>query len=366
MRIALLGPADWPEVRRGGERYARELGVGLLRRGHEPRLITAHPGRPQRLVEDGLPIVRHWRPPDGRLRRRKYEDYLTHVPFSYWSLRRGDDDVAVAFYGTDALAAVRWSEHTGRPAVYCYLGIPHRAWLAKRRARLAIVQRAIEGSAAVVALSETARAGFQRWLGVDAHVIHPPVDVERFRPGERAPEPTIVCSADARQPRKRVGLLVEAFRLVRRRLPGARLVLSAPVDVPTGEGIEVRELDDSDALAAAYAEAWVCVLPSLGEAFGLVLVEALACGTPVVGSDDGALPEVIDSAEIGRIFTGDEPELLADTLLDALELVSDPGTAAACRRRAETFSLERCVDAHLALYEELRARGAEPARRIRS
>lgn len=356
MRIALLGPADWPEVRRGGERYARELGAGLLRRGHEPRLITAHHGLPQRLVEEGLPIMRHWRPPDGRLRRRRFEDYLTHVPFSYWSLRRGDDDVAVAFYGTDALAAVRWSEHTGCPAVYCYLGIPHRAWLAKRRGRLAIVQRAIEGSAAVVALSETARAGFQRWLGVDARVIYPPVDVDRFRPGERAADPTIVCPADARQPRKRVGLLVEAFRIVRRRLPRARLVLSAPAGVPAGDGIEVRDLDHSAALAAAYAEAWVCALPSLGEAFGLVLVEALASGTPVVGSNHGALPEVIDRPEIGRVFEGDEPDGLAAGLLESLELARDPSTAAVCRARAESFSLERCIDAHVALYEELGAR----------
>ena len=354
MRVALLAPADWPEVRRGGERYARELGAGLVARGHEPRLITARPGRPQSVVEDGLPIVRHWRPPDGRLRRRRYEDYLTHVPFSYWSLRRGSDDVAVAFYGTDALAAVRWSERTGRPAVYCFLGIPHRTWLAKRRGRLAIVQRALEGSTAV-ALSETAREGFQRWLGVDARVIYPPVDVTRFQPGERANVPTIVCSADAREPRKRVGLLIEAFRIVRRRLPQARLVLSAPAEAPTGEGIEVRNLDDSAALASAYAEAWVCALPSLGEAFGLVLVEALACGTPVVGSDHGALPEVIDRPEIGRTFSGDEPDALADALLAAIELAGDEATAAACRARAEDFSVERCVDAHLALYEELQS-----------
>jgi phosphatidylinositol alpha-mannosyltransferase len=353
VKVALLGPADWPEVRRGGERYARELGWGLLAAGHQPRLITAHPGPPQRLVEDGLPIVRHWRPPDGRLRRRAYEDYLTHVPFSYLSLRLGDDDVAVAFYNTDALAAVRWSERTGKPAVYCNLGIPHRAWLAKRRLRLKTVLRAVEGSAAVVALSRTAQEGFRRWLGVDARVIYPPVDVRRFRPGERAPEPTIVCPADARQPRKRVGLLVEAFRLVRRERPGARLVLSAPADVPEGDGVEVRDLDDAAALAAAYASAWVCALPSIGEAFGLVLVEALACGTPVVGSDHGALPEVIDRPEIGRTFSGDEPEALARALLEALELAGDPSAKAACRARAEEFSVERCVAAHLALYEEL-------------
>jgi glycosyltransferase involved in cell wall biosynthesis len=355
VNVAILGPVDWPEMRRGGERYARELGAGLLGRGHAPRLITAHAGRPVRLVEDGLPIVRHWRPPEGRLRRRQFEDYLTHVPFSYVSLRRGDDDVAVALYPTDALAAVRWSERTGRPAVFCYLGIPHPDGLANRRGRLAIMQRVVRESGAVVALSDLARRGFERWLDVEARVIHPPVDVERFVPGARSSRPTIICPADATQPRKRVPLLLEAFRIVRRERPDARLVLSAPVHGRVGEGVELRDLDDSAALARAYAEAWVCALPSWGEAFGLVLAEALACGTPVVASDRGAAPEIIDRPEIGRVFTGDEPRTLALVLVEALELAEDESTAAACRARGCDFSRDRCVAAHLALYAELGA-----------
>ena len=43
-RIALLSPCFWPEVRRGGERFTRELADGLLARGHHPELITSHPG----------------------------------------------------------------------------------------------------------------------------------------------------------------------------------------------------------------------------------------------------------------------------------------------------------------------------------
>lgn len=355
MNVAILGPADWPEMRRGGERYARELGAGLLARGHAPRLITAHAGRPTTRLEDGLPVVRNWRPPDGRLRRRLFEEYLTHVPFSYLSLRRGDDDVAVALYPTDALAAVRWGERTGRPVVFCYLGIPHRQGLANRRGRLEIMQRAVGGSAAVVALSEVARRGFERWLGVEARVIHPPVDVDRFVPGQRSGRPTIVCPVDATQARKRVPLLLEAFRLVRRERPDARVVLSAPVPGPLGDGVEVRDLDDTDALARAYAEAWVCALPSWGEAFGLVLAEALACGTPVVGSERGAAPEIIDRREIGRVFAGDEPRALSVALLDSLELAELPGTAAACRARGQDFSRDRCIDAHLALYAEIGA-----------
>lgn len=356
LRVALLNPCYWPEVRRGSERFARELATGLLAEGHHPRLVTSHPGATTHAVEDGLPITRHRRPPQGRLRRRLYEPWLTHAPLSYLDLVRGDDDLAHALYPTDGAVAARWSRRTGRPAVLSYMGIPHRASLANRRLRVRLTLEAVEGAAAVVALSDFARDAFARWLGVEARVIAPGVDLEAFAPDREAwaDHPTIVCAADAGEPRKRVELLVEAFALVRREHPRARLILSAPAPF-TGEGIEVRDLDDPTALAAAYQEAWVAALPSWGEAFGLVLIEALACGTPVVGADREAIPEVVDRPEIGRLFAGDEPRPLAHALLDAIELAQVPSTAAACRARAQEFSWERTTRRYVELYREVLA-----------
>jgi glycosyltransferase involved in cell wall biosynthesis len=361
LRIALLSPCYWPEVRRGSERFINELAGGLITRGHRPRLITSHRGRPSTTVKDGLPIVRNWRPPQGRLQRRNFEDYLTHMPFSYLSLARGDDQLAHAVYPTDALAAVRWAERTGRPAILSYMGIPDRRGLAYRRLRIETTLRAVDGCDAVVALSRTAAESFRRWLGVDALVIHPGVDLEAFQPGPgRAEEPTIFCGAALEEERKRVGLLIEAFRIVRRRRPGARLLLSRPRDPVVAErfgaresGIELIDVDERPALAEAYRRTWVSALPSFGEAFGLVLVEALACGTPVVGSNLDGIPEVIDGPAIGRLFDGADPETLAGALLETLELARDPATPGACRARAEEFSVDRCVESYEALYRRL-------------
>src|SRR5262249_31195740 len=94
VKVAFLSPVYWPEVRRGTERGVHELTTELLRRGHEPRLITSTKGRPRATTEDGLPITRVPRLPAGRLTRRRFEDHLTHVPFAYSALNRGDDDVA--------------------------------------------------------------------------------------------------------------------------------------------------------------------------------------------------------------------------------------------------------------------------------
>lgn len=351
MNVALLHPAYWPEVRRGSERFARELATGLVAAGHRPSLITSHPGRTTRTVEYGLEVVRLRRPPQERLRRRLYEPWLTHAPLSLRELRRQGPDVAHALYPTDGAVAARW----GGPSVLSYMGLPHRASLANRRRRLAITLEAVTGCGAVVALSQTAAEHFERWLGVEARIIAPGVDLEHFAPDPAALalDPTIVCAADPREPRKRVGLLVEAFALVRRELPQARLILDR--GAAQGPGIEVRELSAPGALAAANREAWVAALPSWGEAFGLVLVEAMACGTPVVGADAGAIPEVVDSLRVGRLFAGEDPAALAGALLAALELSQDPATAAACRARAEEFPWSATVDAYLDLYRELGA-----------
>jgi glycosyltransferase involved in cell wall biosynthesis len=360
LRVALLAPVYWPEVRRGGERLLRDLADGLIARGHRPRLITSHPGRPSRAAEDGLEVIRHWRPPAGRLRRRAFEDHLTHLPFSYASLARGDDDVAHATYVGDAVVAAR----ARKPAVFGVLGAADRAYLVKRRRRVELWLEAARGCDAVTVLSEAAAGVLRRDLGLDTRVIRPGVDTRAFTPGgERHERPTILFASAADDPMKRVDLLLEAFALVRRQRPDARLVLNRPADPAlaerlSGDGVELLDAESrSPELVAAYREAWVCALPSLGEAFGLVLAEAMACGTPVVGANAGGIPEVLGGRDdVGSLFHGGEPEALAGALLEALEMAHDATVAAACRARAEELSLDRFVDDYVALYGELLAR----------
>jgi glycosyltransferase involved in cell wall biosynthesis len=342
----------------------RELADELLPRGHHATLITSHPGWPRRSTEDGLDIVRHWRPPPERwLRRHGFLEYLTHIPLSYASLRKGDYDVVQALDATDGLVAARWSRDTGRPSILAYVGIADRDGLTDRRLRLEVTQAAARGSSVVTVLSRAAAESFRRWLNVDARVIAPPVNTAVFSPGgERAEHPTIVCPAAIEEPRKRVPLLIRAFAQVRRRLPGARLVLSRPRRrgawerlVQAEPGIELADLDSRAGLVASYRAAWLVALPSVGEAFGLVLAEALACGTPVVGTDSGAIPEIVNGSGIGRLFAPDDEHELARALLESLELANDPATATRCRTRAEGFSAARCADAYEDLYRELLA-----------
>src|SRR3954468_17419815 len=98
MRVALLPPCYWPGVRRGTERVIRELADGLVARGHEPVLITSHPERTSRSVQDGLRIVRARRIDDVRLRARGWDRFLAHAPRSLIELIASGADVAHALY----------------------------------------------------------------------------------------------------------------------------------------------------------------------------------------------------------------------------------------------------------------------------
>jgi glycosyltransferase involved in cell wall biosynthesis len=361
VRVALLHPTYWPEVRRGSERLIHDLGTALVERGHDVSILTSHPGLSSRSVEDGLVVDRaHRLPQRGPL--RWYEQHVTTAPAAAARLAKGQFDLAHAFYPVEAWAAIGARERLGGPPVLAsHHGIIDRAWLVKRRYRLemhaAIARRADE----VSVLSEAAARPYRRYFGREPMVL--PGGVVAAPPSdaiERADPPVVLCAASIGDPRKRGPLLLEAFGLLRERVPDVRLRivrtpdphLSAAVDA-LPEGAEWIDAEESGSLRAAYAAASVSVLPSVDEAFGLVLVESLAAGTPVVAARSGAAPEIVTGDDVGLLFEPDDPASLADALERGLALGADPAPATACRAAAEPWHWDRVVDRYLDVYERL-------------
>jgi phosphatidylinositol alpha-mannosyltransferase len=360
VRVALLHPTYWPEVRRGSERMIHDLGTSLVARGHDVSLLTSHRARKSVAIEDGIRIVRRWRPPDGLPLTRAYEYHLANALNVLAGLGGGRFHVAHAFFPVDAWAAVRARRLGGPPVVFSFNGIATRPYLVARRYRLETIQAVLRGAAAVTVLSEAAARPFRRYLLCEPIVLPPGVLTESFAAGRvrRARQPTLICAASLGDPRKRGRLLIEGFERLRERRPEARLLLvrardsvmskAEPELCPGAEWITANRTEE---LAAAYASAWASVLPAVDEAFGLVLVESLAAGTPVVAARSGGCPEIVDQPGIGKLFEPDDPMELCETMEAALELAEQPKTAARCRRRAEDYDWARLVGRFEAVYQ---------------
>ncbi|MFL5871451.1 MAG: glycosyltransferase family 4 protein [Solirubrobacterales bacterium] len=364
MRIALLAPTYWPEVRRGSERIVHDLGSELARRGHEIDLLTSHRGRPSASTEDGIRVVRDWRVPEPSP-LRFYERYLTTIPAVGARLLAGRYDVAHAFFPTHACVAALCKRAGGPPFAFSIHGVPTREYLVARRYRLEMIRAAISGADAVTVLSRAAAEPLRRYLRVEPEILPGAVDCRRFAVDrERAAEPTLICAASLGDPRKRGALLLDGFARLRERRPEARLVLAGGADMPDyagsrpmpADGVTVIDADRTDALADAYATAWASVLPAVGEAFGLVLVESLAAGTPVVASRSGAVPELLTDDGIGSTFDPDDADDLSRAMDDGLRLGAEPEVADRCRARAAEFDLPSVTDRVEALYRRIARR----------
>ena len=357
MRIALLQPCYWPEVRRGTERLVHDLGVVLAGRGHEVTLITSHPGRTSRKVEEGVEIVRVRRPPSFPP-LRWYEDHLNSVPGAMLALLRGRFDVAHAFHPAYAWGAAKARRAGGPPFVFSFHGIPERRYLVQRRYRLEMIKLAISEAERVTVLSHAAATPFRRYLLAEPEVLPGGVFCEDFKVAVgRAATPTLVCAASLGDPRKRADLLFAAFAELRSRRPDVTLrvvrahdpFLSAdPPALP--EGAEWVHADSAAALAGEYASAHASVLPSVGEAFGLVALESLAAGTPVVTGRGGAPTDLVEEGKTGELFDDDDERSLADAMERALGLGREDETVAACRTAAASFDWDRLAAPHEEIY----------------
>lgn len=138
----------------------------------------------------------------------------------------------------------------------------------------------------------------------------------------------IILSVAALHERKGLKYLIEAYAKVREKNPKSKLVI-------VGEGPERKKLEkliknlklDNDVLltgerknvAQILKSGDLFLLPSIKEAFGLVLVEAMAIGLPVVGTNAGGIPEIIENNKSGKIVEAGNSGQLADTIIELME-----------------------------------------------
>ncbi|WP_329788750.1 D-inositol-3-phosphate glycosyltransferase [Lentzea sp. DG1S-22] len=211
-------------------------------------------------------------------------------------------------------------------------------------------------------------------------VVPPGVDLDRFTPGDRGearrsldvPQDAVVLAFVGRiQPLKAPDVLLRAAAEMLVRDPGlrSRLVVLI-VGGPSGSGAErpkaleelagqlritdvVRFLppQPGPALAQVYRAADLVAVPSHNESFGLVALEAQACGTPVVAAAVGGLPVAVNDGVSGILVDGHEPVRWA-AAIGGLALPQREHLASNAVGHARRFSWDRTTDALLAGYQE--------------
>lgn len=249
---------------------------------------------------------------------------------------------------------------------------------AASRAYYAATGQSVRRAERVIAVSQRTASDAVRLLGVDPariRVVHEAAApafgprgvgelhevAGRLRLDLRAERPYLLFVGTL-EPRKNVPLLLEALALVRREvdaqllLVGGRGWLDEPIfaaHARSGLGEAARflgPLDERD-LAVLYSHAGVFVLPSLYEGFGLPVLEAMACGAPVVCSNAGPLPEV--AGEAAMLLPPRDPTAWSRAIVSVL---TQPGLAESLRgrgfERAGLFSWERTARATREVYRE--------------
>jgi len=211
------------------------------------------------------------------------------------------------------------------------------------------------------------------------HTVAPGVDLDMFRPGSRlaarqalgiSPSSVVLAFVGRIQPLKAPDVLLRAAAelVARGSVDRSRLVVVI-VGGPSGTGLEaptaLQELAASlgiadvvrflpprrgMALRDVYLAADVVAVPSHNESFGLVALEAQACGTPVVAAAVGGLPVAVANGRSGLLVAGHRAETWASALVSALR--SRPLLAPGAVAHARDFSWDRTTDALVSGYAD--------------
>jgi glycosyltransferase involved in cell wall biosynthesis len=187
-----------------------------------------------------------------------------------------------------------------------------------------------------IANSSAVKTRIERFYGRDAEVVHPPVRTEFFTPqGERGERFLFVSRLTGY---KRPELVVEAFAELPFEIDivGRGSLLGPLRRQATANVHFIEQVSDED-LRALYRRARALVYP-IEEDFGIVMAEAQACGTPVVGLSRGGASDIVEPGVSGWLIERqDVGELCAAVRRAAREDLD----AAAIRRGAERFSFDR-------------------------
>jgi phosphatidylinositol alpha-mannosyltransferase len=348
MRIGLVCPYQW-DVPGGVQYHVRDLAETLRSMGHHVEVLT--PAEREESITDP------WMTFAGRAVPVPYNGSMASMQFGPVSaarvrrwLREGHFDVVHVHDPASPSIGMLVCMMAEGPIVATFHAASVRSkWLA---AVGPVARPWLEKISGRIAVSDFARRLQVEHLGGDAVIIPNGVHVAPFAHGPSLPGhtrgvdgPTIGFLGRYDEPRKGLPVLLEAMRTVVRTHPGAQLLIAG-----RGDAAELRrlvgddlaphvsllgELSEADKAAFLRSVDVYCAPNLLGESFGIVLIEALAAGAPIVASDLDAFAAVLEGGEAGVLVPRGNAAALARALAD---LLADPARRAELSARGATVA----------------------------
>ncbi|MFE0046880.1 glycosyltransferase family 4 protein [Streptomyces albireticuli] len=374
MRIGIVCPYSW-DVPGGVQFHIRDLAEHLIRLGHEVSVLAP--------ADDETPL-----PPfvvsAGRAVPVPYNGSVARLNFGFLSAARvrrwlhdGDFDVIHIHEPTSPSLGLLtcWAAQGPIVATFHTSNPRSRAMIAA----YPILQPALEKISARIAVSEYARRTLVEHLGGDAVVIPNGVDVDFF--ARAAPRKewqggveggTIGFIGRIDEPRKGLPVLMRALPKILAERPGTRLLVAGRGDEEEAVAslpaemrgrVEFLGMVSDEDKARLLRSVDVYVAPNTGgESFGIILVEAMSAGAPVLASDLDAFAQVLDKGAAGELFANEDADALAAA---AVGLLGNPDRRAELRERGSAhvrrFDWSRVGADILAVYETVTAGAASVA-----
>lgn len=376
MRVALVAEDYYPQVG-GVPEHVHNLALQLNAWGHTATVVTSHMGR-----HHDAPFVRRV----GRSRVIYANGGVSRITTG-WQLRRrleqlfraGRYDLVHVHGGlapTLGLVAPFAAWRAGIPVVATF-----HSWFARSlgcRVFRRPFQRILDRHAATIAVSEPVVEANARYFDLEWDIIPNGVDTTFFQPHHRRPAASV--TDDPRllflgriEPRNGLGTLLAAMPRIVAAYP--RAVLTVAGDGPWRRYYERRTRAEGlsasvrfagqvfDDRPAYYGAADLYLCPTTIASFGVTLLEAMACGTPMIVSDNHGFRSVIAGGDEAVIIPKDDPAVWAET---TIALLRDPARREAMGRagveKAQRFAWPRIARQELAVYERVLGRTARPVR----
>jgi glycosyltransferase involved in cell wall biosynthesis len=311
----------------------------------------------RRLPEPGEPVE------GGMVKFQRLQSTFPNRPRDFNLLYLGSSSLPA-----DEQSVIRLAKKRRAPIVLNQNGVAYPGWAGKRTEELNDLLRTVLRRADhVLYQSEFCKLAADRFLGEPdggSEILHNAVDTAEFTPADEPPPgpPVLLLAGDQFQP-YRLGTALRTLAL----LPDVRLLVTGTL-IEDGH-VLAEQLGVADRVLftgryaqrdapAVYRRAHVLLHPKVNDPCPNVVVEALACGLPVVHSESGGTPELVGDAGvgIGSDTTWEQdvppaPELLAAAIEHVLgELADYRGRA---RQQAERFDFEPWVERHRELFGEL-------------